>query len=494
LKNQSKKTEIGREDRMKKAQIIRIFLLCLAALALFSERSFSLDLSPEEKLWLHNLPPLRFSEVEWEPLSYTSDYPAYKGLIADYLEIICNATGIRMDFILSETWQEVLDRFKNKEIDLIPALALEDDVQTEVLFTDPYTSFPLVIVTRPGMDFIAYTHELEGKKVGVGKGYTSHNFMKNNYPTIELITTANVPEGLQLLSKGRIDAFVGHLAVVMDAIRKSGLDLRIAGKTEYVFEHRMGLPPEHAQTVAVFNKVFAHISPEEHNRIYNKWIRIKMDQTNYSMAWKILIGTGILIAGTAYWNRKLSSEKKRIQQLLNDLNALKVQLEEKNSELNKLAVTDQLTGLYNRLKLDETFRYEADRSAACSHSFGIILMDIDYFKDINDQYGHQTGDRILVCISKLVLSSIRKTDILGRWGGEEFLIICPEIDENGIMKLAEKLKNTIETYSFPEIRTCTASFGLSLYQKNEDIAQLMKRADDALYMAKKTGRNKAVLN
>jgi diguanylate cyclase (GGDEF)-like protein len=121
-------------------------------------------------------------------------------------------------------------------------------------------------------------------------------------------------------------------------------------------------------------------------------------------------------------------------------------------------------------------------------------MDIDYFKDINDQYGHQTGDRILVCISKLVLSSIRKTDILGRWGGEEFLIICPEIDENGIMKLAEKLKNTIETYSFPEIRTCTASFGLSLYQKNEDIAQLMKRADDALYMAKKTGRNKAVLN
>lgn len=478
---------------MKKAMFIRVVLLCLAALPLLSEKSFGLELSPEDQIWLQEIPPLRFSEVDWQPLSYTSDYPVYKGLIADYLDILSSSTGIRMDFILSETWQEVLDRFKDKEIDLIPALALEDDVKTEVLFTDPYVSFPLVIVTGPDREFIAYTHELEGKKVGVGKGYTSHNFMRNTYPAIELITTANVTEGLHLLSQGKIDAFVGHLAVVMDAIRRSGLDLRIAGKTEYVFEHRMGLPPEHAHTVAIFNKVFKGISPEEHNRIYNKWIRIKMDRTNYALIWKILAGTSLLIFIIACWNRKLSSEKNRIEQLVHDLNILKMQLEEKNSELNRLAVTDQLTGLYNRLKLDETFQYEADRSGKSGHTFGIILMDIDYFKDINDRYGHQTGDNVLVCISQLILSNIRKTDILGRWGGEEFLIICPESSEEGILRLAEKLKYTIENHIFPEIQTCTASFGVALYQKNEDIAGLMKRADEALYMAKNTGRNKVIL-
>ncbi|TYT73287.1 transporter substrate-binding domain-containing diguanylate cyclase [Desulfobotulus mexicanus] len=318
--------------------------------------------------------------------------------------------------------------------------------------------------------------------------------MKNNYPAIELITTANVPEGLHLLSRGKIDAFVGHLAVVMDAIRKSGFNLRIAGKTEYVFEHRMGFPPEHANTVAIINKVFKEISPEEHNRIYNKWIRIKMDRTDYSLAWKVLAATGILIFIIAFWNRKLSTEKKRIQQLVNDLNTLKIKLEEKNHALNRLAVTDQLTGLYNRLKLDETFQYEVDRSEKYGHSFGIILMDIDFFKEINDTYGHQTGDRILVSLSDLILANTRKTDIIGRWGGEEFLIICPEIDESGIKKLAEKLQGVIASFDFPEIQKTTASFGVTLYRKNDDIQSLMKRADEALYTAKKSGRNKVVLS
>ncbi|TYT75329.1 transporter substrate-binding domain-containing protein [Desulfobotulus mexicanus] len=158
---------------MKRFMIVLIFVLCLTALSFFSENSIALDLSPEEKIWLQEIPPLRFSEVDWQPLSYTSDYPVYKGLIADYLDIIISSTGIGMEFILSETWQEVLDKFEKKEIDLIPALALDDDVKTEVLFTDPYISFPLVIVTRPDREFIAYTHELEGKKVGVGKGYTT---------------------------------------------------------------------------------------------------------------------------------------------------------------------------------------------------------------------------------------------------------------------------------------------------------------------------------
>ncbi|TWI72998.1 polar amino acid transport system substrate-binding protein [Desulfobotulus alkaliphilus] len=479
---------------MRKAALIHAVLIFFFSFHFFTEISFSLDLSPEEKIWLEGISPLRFSEVDWQPLSYTSDYPVYKGLIADYLDIISSSTGIRMEFILSETWQEVLDKFQNREIDLIPALALEDDVKTDVLFTDSYISFPLVIVTRSDREFIAYTHELKGEKVGVGKGYTSHNFMKNNYPAIELVTTANVPEGLHLLRRGKIDAFVGHLAVVMYAMRKYGPDLRIAGKTEYVFEHRMGLPPEHAHTVAIFNKVFKEISPEEHNRIYNKWIRIKMDRTDNSLAWKVLAATSFLIFIIICWNRKLSTEKKQFQQLLCDLNRLKTELEEKNHALNRLAVTDQLTGLYNRLKLDQSFQYEVDRSEKYGHSFGIILMDIDYFKEINDTYGHQTGDRILVILSDLILANTRKTDIIGRWGGEEFLIICPEIDEAGIKMLAEKLQGVIASFVFPEIQRTTASFGVTLYRKNDDIPSLMKRADEALYTAKKSGRNKAILN
>ena len=470
----------------------KFFISLFAILIIIPSKIFCIQLSDAEKDWIAHISPLKFSEVEWEPLSFTYDFPVYRGIIADYLQILSESTGIHFDYIKSETWQEVLNRFSKGEIDLIPAVDLKDRIDSEIIFTDPYISFPLVIATGPNIDFISYTHELKGKLVGVGKGYTSQNFLKNNYPEIQLVTTDNVKEGLKLLDRGEIDAFVGHMAVVMDAIKKNRFDLRIAGKTEYIFEHRMGLPPGHKRTALIFNRVFSHITPEEHNRIYNKWIKMNTEITDYSLVWKILISAVIIITGIFFWNRKLSSDKKRFQHLYSDLNALKDELESKNTELNKLAITDRLTGLYNRLKLDEALKKEFARYSRSSSSFGIILIDIDHFKMINDTYGHPTGDIILVSISQLLLSSIRITDIPGRWGGEEFLIICPGTDIKGIEKIAEKLRSIIEAHNFPEIKRCTASFGATICRNDDTIAKIIKRTDEALYEAKKSGRNRVM--
>ena len=270
------------------------------------------------------------------------------------------------------------------------------------------------------------------------------------------------------------------------------MDLRIAGKTEYIFEHRIGLPPEHKHTVDIFNKVLSRITPEEHNRIYNKWIKMNTEVIDYSPVWKVLICAVIVITGIIYWNRKLAADKKKFQQLYSDLNALKNELELKNRELNKLAITDQLTGLYNRLELDAVLQNETARYSRSHNPFGLILMDIDNFKLINDTYGHLTGDIVLVSIARLMFESIRNTDIIGRWGGEEFLIICPETDKDGIIELAEKLRKNISSHHFQEVTKCSASFGATIYREKDDIKQLIKRTDEALYEAKKGGRNKAV--
>ncbi len=136
-------------------------------------KDFCLDLSEDENEWIANIGHLRFSEVEWEPLSYVNEYPEFKGIIADYLTIIRDETGLEMEFVRSSSWKEVLDKFVRKDIDLIPALAADDYIGTAALLTEPYISFPLVIVTKTDIDFISYTHELIGKKVGVGEGYTS---------------------------------------------------------------------------------------------------------------------------------------------------------------------------------------------------------------------------------------------------------------------------------------------------------------------------------
>jgi len=167
-----------------------------------------------------------------------------------------------------------------------------------------------------------------------------------------------------------------------------------------------------------------------------------------------------------------------------------LELAEKNKELQKLSVTDKLTGLYNRIKLDETLDNEKKRVERHAGIFGIIIIDIDFFKKVNDTYGHQAGDTILVEFAKLMENSVRKTDLLGRWGGEEFMIICTETNLENIISLAEKIRRKISSFDFPIVKHKTASFGVATFKKGENLEKMIDRADQALYIAKEKGRDR----
>lgn len=182
--------------------------------------------------------------------------------------------------------------------------------------------------------------------------------------------------------------------------------------------------------------------------------------------------------------------KKYNTQLEKEIKSRTEQIEEKNRLLLKLSITDNLTNLYNRNKLDETLISEVSRANRSSKTFGVILIDIDYFKSVNDTYGHQMGDTVLKEFAHILEVSSRKTDTVGRWGGEEFLIICSETNLEGILTLANKIKDRIQTYTFSIKEKKTASFGVAIYKKDENVNELIKRADEALYKAKEGGRNK----
>ena len=159
-------------------------------------------------------------------------------------------------------------------------------------------------------------------------------------------------------------------------------------------------------------------------------------------------------------------------------------------KMEKLAITDKLTGIYNRTKLEDVLNYELERGKRYSHKIGLILMDIDCFKQVNDTYGHQAGDSVLCTFANLLQNSCRFNDVVGRWGGEEFLIITPEADEKGMMKLAESIRKRLEKYHFHYIGQKTASFGVSISADGDEVEDCIKRADEALYEAKESGRNK----
>lgn len=162
--------------------------------------------------------------------------------------------------------------------------------------------------------------------------------------------------------------------------------------------------------------------------------------------------------------------------------------DKKNVE--ELSITDSLTQLYNRSKLDDVLRYEINRANRYKNALSVIMFDIDHFKHINDSFGHPVGDAVLVAIAEITRKALRDTDIAGRWGGEEFMVICPDTDLQGAANLAEKMRQTIASYSFPEAGHRSSSFGVVVYKRDEDEDSLLKRVDAVLYKAKENGRNR----
>ena len=155
-----------------------------------------------------------------------------------------------------------------------------------------------------------------------------------------------------------------------------------------------------------------------------------------------------------------------------------------------MSITDSLTRTFNRHKLDQVLVREISQSNRYKSQLSIIMLDIDYFKQINDQFGHIVGDNVLKSFAKLINGNLRDNDVLGRWGGEEFLIICPGIGTSSAQSLAEKLRVIIEKTDFAPASGLTASFGVTEYLENDQKDVIVSRADNALYSAKDSGRNK----
>jgi diguanylate cyclase (GGDEF)-like protein/PAS domain S-box-containing protein len=158
--------------------------------------------------------------------------------------------------------------------------------------------------------------------------------------------------------------------------------------------------------------------------------------------------------------------------------------------IETLAQQDFLTKLFNRQKIDSILENELERAKRYGEELSIMMLDIDHFKYVNDTFGHQTGDSVLVEFSRLMKTNTRKSDVVGRFGGEEFIIICPETSLDSALKVAEKIRDRVAGFEFTQVKHRTVSIGVSSYRVGDEIKDLVKRADEALYVAKEGGRNR----
>lgn len=187
------------------------------------------------------------------------------------------------------------------------------------------------------------------------------------------------------------------------------------------------------------------------------------------------------LAGREHWTHDRVQLEKRLE------------LEKLARDLGNRAATDALTGLYNRRRFDRSFAAEILRAQRYKNQLSLILWDIDHFKKVNDAHGHQVGDRVLVELSRYAAARIRSSDVLARWGGEEFVVLCPGSGGNDTARLAEHLLDGIRSMNIEGAGRITCSFGVAEYRDGDTPESMLARADEALYRAKSNGRARVEL-
>jgi len=338
-------------------------------------------------------------------------------------------------------------------------------------FTDTYMKSPIVLITKIDKSFVNDIEDVSDKKLGIPKGYAIAEILKEKYPKINIVDVENIEDGLRKVESGELYGYIDNLSVTVSNIkdRFHGF-LKVSARLDENDELTIGSRNDEPMLNQVFQKAINSIDKSKVREILNKWISVKESVAfDYALLWKIVAVVTILFLIFITYN---------------------LQLRKMNKKLEKLSRKDALTQIGNRLKLNEVLLEEYKYSLRYGISCGVILLDIDDFKKIDDTYGHLFGDKVLIKFAKILSKNIRGTDKLGRWGGEEFLIICPNTNTENLIKVAEGLKKDIENDNFLSQKSLTASFGLSIFDGTKDIEEVLGKADDNLYEAKNSGKNR----
>jgi len=430
---------------------------------------FSLD----EQMYLSSKKHITMCiDPDWMPLEM-NDHGKHIGMAADYIQAMEKFIGVPITLVSTKTWLESIEYAKEQKCDIFSLAMPTPERRMYMNFTHPYLRIPIVIVSKIDKIFYSDLSSLVNVPIGIAKGYAYGEILKVRYPEMDLIEVENDAEGLKKVEEGKLFGYIGTLATVAYQIQKEYYgSLKIVGKFDEKWELGVATRKDEPLLLSIFEKAIDSIDSTTNQTILNRWVAVTYaEPVSYRYLYIVaaLIGVIILIVLVRQY-----------------------QLKRYNAQLEILSNTDKLTGIHNRLKLDDILEYEKKMFDRDQLPLSIIMFDLDHFKNVNDNYGHKRGDEVLKSVAKIVTQTKRESDTFGRWGGEEFLVICPDTTLEGARALAEKLRAAIEAYEFSEIISLTASFGVAQFEKYDSIVKVFDKADKALYQAKAHGRNSVV--
>ncbi len=383
-------------------------------------------------------------------------------------------------------WSKALTIVDSKKNTAIFSMLRTPERENKYKWVGPLSSMKLVFFKKKGSDITLNTIE-DAKKVtsiGVTKGVANYEMLTSQgFTNLEIIDNAEDEVNIKKLVDGsialwptllkagfynaRLQGLVGEIEPIENVVAFSG-DLYIAFNIQT--DDKIILKWQNALNKLQKNNTIENIT----KRYYDK-------ETDYSLIIKILIGIFFIVAITLYHNRRLSRVNKQLSQL--------------QQELEEQAHRDSLTNLYNRRFFSEVATNIVSLKKREEQDVGIIMLDIDKFKLVNDTYGHGTGDDVLKDLASLLLKHTRISDIVARIGGEEFIVLLPNTSLEESVSIANKLRKIVEDTEIKIDDKNTLNFTISLgvtkmLENDKEIDTFLNRADDALYEAKDSGRNK----
>lgn len=451
-------------------------------------------LTPQENEYLKKKKVIKMCiDPNWMPLEAIKN-GKYIGMTADYTALMQKFIGTPIEMVKTKNWSESIEYGKARKCDIFSLVMPTKERRTYLNFTRPYLRIPFVIVTNLDELFISDITKVVDKKIGIVKDYAFGEILRERYPNMNLIDVKNVKDGLEKVKDGKLFGFIDTLATTGYYIQKDYIgQLKIAGKFDETWDLGIGTRNDEPILQEIFDKAIKEIDEGTKQKILNKWVSVSFDKgINYTLIIRWVGGITVLftiiLIIIVIVNRKLKQEIKRRE------------LVEK--KLEKMSTTDALTSLHNRRYFNEIFPRLINSAKRENENICFAILDIDYFKQYNDNYGHLEGDEVLRKVSHVISSFLhRADDYCFRLGGEEFGVLFKGVDSDEAKQLIEKMREAIENLHIEHSKSdigkyISASFGFVVKNANDVkiYEELYREVDELLYRAKADGRNRVVSN
>lgn len=466
-----------------------IFILCIYILSpfnLYSDTNKHIQFTLEEQAWINKHKPVTYVyDIDWAPFEWKNEVNRHSGIIADILKLISKKSNIKFEAIHTNSWEKAVYLAEHQKVDMFSAIPLDDHRAEYMDFTsrDIFHYHPSLIKrTNDNTNYNHLPQDIKSKTIALVKSSTLGNYVKSKYPEVRYIEVEKTSDGFKEVLAGNADLFVINSVTAEYMIQEKKYNtLEVAKKLDDVFKLKIAISKSMPnELLSIIDKTLAQIDHTEIDSIYDKWIMtVKVsDNINWEIIIYIVFIALLIVLFLTYRHYLLNQSNKNLEQL---------------------ASTDPLTQLKNRRSFIEITENLLTLLKRNDSKASIIILDVDKFKDINDSYGHKAGDNVIVTLSKILKDYSRSSDIISRWGGDEFVLFLPNTDSNGAQVIAEKIRKHIEQLvihlSHNKEITFTVSLGIAevIFEKYQNIDTHIHRADYALYTVKNSGGNGSLI-